>query len=148
MRDYQRSHRLLCQLFGVTPLVLIGNPLAYCSIFLSPSHLLIFHLPVSNINSISCWKLICTNAKEVQLLKRKNRKEKRQQLKYPTHRGQDGTPALYHNTGCANRKWVLVNESPVKAESFFAQILTFLFSGLKHVQRMNMDDFPLVSTGL
>lgn len=85
MRDYQRSHRLLCQLFGVTPLVLTGSPLGNCTIFLSPSHSLIFHLPVSNINSISCWKLICTNAKEVLLLKKKSRKEKRQQVKYLIH---------------------------------------------------------------
>lgn len=85
MRDCQRSHRLLCQLFGATPLVLISNPLGYCCIFLSPSHSHIFHLPVSNINSISCWKLICTNTKEVLLLEKKNKKEKRQQVKYLTH---------------------------------------------------------------
>lgn len=85
MRVYQRSHRLLCQLFGVISLVLIGNLLGYCSIFLSPSHSLIFHLPVSNINSVSCWKLFRRNAKEIQLLKKRNREKKRQQVKYLTH---------------------------------------------------------------
>lgn len=148
MRDYQRSHRLLCQLFGVTLLVLT----------LATSRLLLyfsFPLPLVYLSSSSLWYklfhvgiLICTKAKESQLLKKKNREEKRQQVKYLTH--PEAKMLLQHfittlavqtlDELLSSFKWV-TSKGRKLFFFFFAQILTFLFSGLKHGQRMNMDDF-------